>query len=1185
MGNNKSNEVIFTKDQIDAINSVKQSTIVAASAGSGKTTTMIERVKRILLNEVDIDGQKTNIDQIILVTFTEASAKEMKEKLKLALENKLNETKDKKLRDLLIDQLSEVSMSQISTIHSLCGDIVRKFFDEAEVDPNFTVMDDKESSLLLNKVIDDTISSIDKEEDFQEYIEDYNKLVDFLDWELKSNIINAYNYVCATKDPDEFLKATALASYNSDTGNELLNEYLKNLKKPLISLKNKMSDCNSQIKLVGKEDTSKTLTFLNNYRVNEELLKIESIEDFLKKLKPVEDIEGLQKPSKSYKELDDKIGKLNTKFKNVIKDLLKKAIELPYDVHQEYIKEDIKLLKAFIKLLTKIKKNYANKKKEENRLDFDDLQLYALKVLKNEDIANTYKDYYRVVCVDEYQDTNPIQDEIISKISTDKNLFLVGDLKQAIYGFRLTDSKILSDKMDKYKADNKKLIRFKSNHRSQEDILRFVDKIFSKLYVKREDLNDKYFGGVDYFKDSRFLEDAKEFKLKDITNVKVKRFYYEKNEKSSTESISDEIYDIENSDNTSKRITKQAIYVEAQYIKDEINKLIRPYNGQPAKYKPSDIAILYRSRCEKVEKIINYLRDNKDNKGIMVDMSDYNSQSNNPVIDVLISLLKVIDNEKQDIPLVASLNSMIGNLSLDDLQILNNYKYKVFGTSKVQMNRLIHDYINDNNNDDKLSEKINKFYERIDIYRQKATFMTVSELLNYIFEDVNLDKYIQSLENSREVSEQLNDFFVNVANMQYNNSLSRFISSYEELQIDKESSSKISGEDSLVKLSTIHHSKGLEYKVVFLINASAGQKPSNDKMLFDRKYGFFIKHFDAKEKVFDDTYLVRGIKSIKEFEELEEKSRVFYVALTRAKELLYITYTTSNNRDKEKDFKDLKSFSDWLEYTFEDEIEEHKCINAGKLIFYNEQDENDSDREEQIKIEDKEHDDTDIDSSLEKYEKEYDYKVSTSMPIVYSVTEINKMHLQDSDENKSLYEDAENLGVKKVSPQEGTAYHRVLELIDFNAFNVEDIDKQLKIFVLEGLLTEEQYELVDKNVILNCINRYRKLVTSQKVLQEQRFEMYIKASTPYLFPENSQASLVDDKIMVIGAFDMFIPASKDNPYNILIDFKRTNESADKIKERYRNQLEIYSMAIEKNFGYKVDKKIIYIVGQDIEISI
>lgn len=1184
MENKKSKKVSFTPDQEDAINSVKQSTIVAASAGSGKTTTMIERVKRILLKEVDIDGKNTSIDQIILVTFTEASANEMKERLKLVLEKKLSETEDKKLRDLLIDQLSEVSMSKISTIHSLCGNIVREFFDEAGVDPTFAVMDENESSLLLNKVVEDTILSIGEEEDFKDYIEDYNKLLGFLDRDFKNYIIKGYKYVCATKDPDDFLMTTAMVSYNDERGKELLKEYLKNLKKIFIVLKRRMNDLNSIIELNGKEDTSKTLTFLSNYKICEDLLKTETLEEFLEKLKPIEDIKSSLKPSESYKEIEKYIGEVNKDFKKAIKDLAEKTIDISYEDHQKNLIEDAKLLEAFIKLLTKIKKNYTEKKKEENRLDFDDLQLYALKVLKNEDIAKTFKDYYRVVCVDEYQDTNPIQDEIVSKISTDKNLFLVGDLKQAIYGFRLTDSKILSEKMDKFEADdNKKLIRFTTNHRSQENILRFVDKIFSKLYRKREELDNKYFGGVDYFKDSRFLEDNITFTLNNNPNVKVKRFYYDKYEKSPLEDINNEIYDIENSDSASKNVKKQAVYVEAQYIKDEINKLIRPCDGQPAKYKPSDIAILYRSRGEKVEKIINYLRDNKDNKGIMIDMSDYNSQSNNPVIDVLISLLKVIDNEKQDIPLVASLNSIVGNLYLEDFQILNNYKYKVFGSSKIQMNRLTYEYVK--NNDDELSNKINKFYERIDAYRQKATFMTVSELLNYIFEDVNLDKYIQSLENSREMIEQVNEFFVNIANMQYNNSLSQFISSYEELQIDKDSSSKISSEDGVVKLSTIHHSKGLEYKVVFLINASAGLKPNNDKMLFDRKYGFFIKHFDAQEKVYDDTYLVKAIKSIKEFEELEENSRVFYVAITRAKELLYITYTTSDNSAANKNFINLKSYSDWLEYTFKDEIKEHVCISNGKLNYYKEQEENDLISEDPIEIEVQENDYSAIKSYIQKYNKEYDNKVSTSMPIVYSVTEINKMHVQDSDENKSLYENAENLGVKKISPQEGTAYHRVLELIDFNAFNIDDIVKQLNKFIEEGLLTEEQCELVDKNAVLKCIDKYRSLVTSKNVLQEQRFEMYLKASTPYLFPENSKESLVDDKIMVIGAFDMFIPASKDNPYNILIDFKCTNESADIIKERYKNQLEIYSMAIERNFGYKVDKKIIYIVGQDIEISI
>lgn len=1139
-------EVKWTNEQLQAIEEKGQNILVSAAAGSGKTAVLVERMINKIVN------QGVDIDKILIVTFTSAAASEMRERILEAIYKKLETEPDNKN---LQKQIVLLNRANISTIHAFCLNIIKNNFFEIGISPDFRIAETAEVELLKLEVLDDLL-----EELYEENNAKINKITEVYsgyrgDENLKALILDIYNYIQSTPFPEEWLKIqTEKFSMKDKTFSEtewskiILENYKENITSYIEQIEKMSKQIENDIDLqkyylVLRDDIEQLNSLIADLSNWDEI--VENSQKFSMKNWP--------RDKKIISELADNIHAERNTIRDEVKGLIKNAFCATADQAREEIQEMHQILILLQELIIEFTEKFKQAKQSKNIIDFNDIEHYALNILttRNEDgsivqseIAKKYMEKFTEIAIDEYQDSNFVQESILSSISNGKNLFMVGDVKQSIYKFRQAQPELFLDKYEKYKlkdeleeGDSLKIQLF-NNFRSKEKVLDFVNRIFANIMSKK-------LGDIDYTQEEYLNYSANYEEIEQNDKLELHIIEKRKDEEKEEED-GDEV--VEELDTT----TLEAKFV-ARKIKEILQSDLKVWDKKQKKYRAvtyKDIVVLLRSPnsvASTYEKEIAEL-------SIPV-FSDTNVKYLESIeIETIMNLLRIIDNPMQDIPLVAVLRSYIGGFTDNELiEIRLNDKKCPFHEALMKAD----------------NPKIDKFMEQLKKWRFEQEYLPLDELIWRIYLDTGYFNYVSLMPNGEFRQANLKMLFEQAK--QYENAsfkgLFNFIRFIENLKKNSGdlSSAKLIGEnDNVVRIMSIHKSKGLEFPVVFL--CGTGKKFNlndlSNEILLHQDLGFGPNYIDYNKKVKYDTLAKEALKVKLRNENISEEMRVLYVALTRSKEKLIVTGVS---KKEPANLKKCESYLDWIRYV-------NSKVDMSDILettYYNK---SDLEREFGIKEEKESSKITDVidakiieKEDLEKIEKELNWKYANlENTRIESKTSVSSISKKDATKEVSFEVPEFMKDEVRVSKAEiGTMTHELLQKLDFNkAYSVEEL-KEMN----EYVNANEIYTFLQSNLA----SRIRK---ANQVLKEQPFYTYIKAKEIYEVES-------EEPILVQGIIDLYFIEDNDI---VLVDYKTDNVNDAKILvDRYAKQLSLYKKALEEATGKKVKEVYIYSTKLNTEI--
>ena len=1119
----------FKPEQLEVLDTVNKNLIVSASAGSGKTTVMIQKIIE------DIIDRQIDLKRILVLTYTSASADEMKQKLSGALyEKAVNNIR-------CIRQIDDLATADISTIHSFFQKMIKKYFTAIDVSPDFSILDDvnakKYEELALSEAID--IYGDLNPDNMAILMDIFGKARN--DKTLKKTILKISNFLKSVEDPAYFKEYIATKLYDDDVeGNiafkivnkELIDialSYARKFKKLQIKYDSLGLDyfvtiCNSYLSMLESVQASQSEFFTNCENLKKKpTIKMKNLKDFPNESKELSDLMTHCK-----KFLCDKVAKWN--FTTLTVD--KSMNVMPF------------IINCLLDLTDVYEMTFAKIKLKSNLMDYNDLEKYMLKLLEHDDIRDEIIDTYSCIYVDEYQDANRVQEKILKLICRRNNRFMVGDVKQSIYRFRQAEPDIFLENQELFARDKNSDVKLLNcNFRSEKTILDFVNIVFNEIMT----LNT---AKIDYKNTSKLDGQAIYKKVEEIPPVEISIIKKAEKEKKLPPS---EIYRVPAHSTAQKNYTTAELeaFLVANKILNLIGKKIYlPSIGAEKLIDYSDITILLRSRGEYLTEFCAVMSKFQipiyaNTKKPLYEDSD---------IQILLSLLLLCVNENNDIELVTVLHSVFGGFTFNELaKIRHSHEDK-----KATFFECYKAY----NKQDEIFEKIKKFEQMLANLKFRIRFTGIFYALNKVINVYNFNSYLLSkmdgLEKVEKVKKFLNDFLTN----NFNNNVIEFLEFVKRNKEEIMSPNFANGEN-CVNVTTIHSSKGLEFPIVFVVNAGQdfNKTPEDKGIQLNAKLGVGLKFFDIETREKSHSLVLEAITKQNNDEDFAEKLRLLYVALTRPKNHLFIIGTTSKEFEKIHSDFDVLQQNSYLNLIVnslpEQEIDK---INAGEKV------ENENYNVEIISAEADDnlleliekriipplYDQEKQDKIREYFEYEYPYRVDVTTK--NSVTSILKAESPYISQNTS----PKNIVVNEHNPikfnELGTAYHEILEAMDFEIATLGSIQDYIEKHF------NHLKEQIDSQKILDNIQLLKRFDLSN-ILKEQKFVMNIPHS------EVVEGGC-EDEILVQGIVDLLILGEK----NILIDYKlSTQNSNNKLIEKYALQLKLYKKASESAMGIKIDE--------------
>lgn len=1223
-------EVKWTNEQLQAIQEKDSNILVAAAAGSGKTAVLVERIIHKIIDE------QMDIDKILVVTFTNAAASEMRERILEAIYKKLEENPE---NVHLQRQIILLNKASICTIHSFCLDVIHNHFYEIDLPSNFKIADPAEIDLLKQEVLDDLFEQkyTENDKDFIELLENYTNYRG--DEALQELVLKIYKFIQSSPFPIKWLqeKLELLKIEDKDIsqtiwGKLIIQAVEDDIQESIMQLetvKSKMALYPEMTKFYQKicEDLI-ILKDLQNYNSWDELyIKLLNF-NFSKW--PVD--------KKVTNDLKEDSKEIRDKVKKHIKEKTAKLLSCSQEQAVKDLKIITPILEKLANLVTEFTKNFAEKKKEKNCIDFNDIEHFALKILLDEnnnptEVAKKYKEKFEEIAIDEYQDSNLVQEAILTSISKGNNIFMVGDVKQSIYKFRQARPELFLQKYDEYKnkeekaqEDNLKIQLFR-NFRSRQNILNITNLVFESIMSK--ELGDINYNENEYLNYGANYPEPEEIKnyagIAELDIIDLKE----------DESIT--AFEGEEDEEEQERVEDDVL--EAKFVANKIQELLNSdymvFDKKQGyrKIRPKDIVILLRATSNLSPIYEKELSDLElpvfsDTSGTYLDTVE---------IQTILSVLKIIDNPLQDIPLVVVLRSSICNFTDNDLITIRLTDRNCNFYEALIKTRIICD--------GDLKEKIESFLEKLEKWKSISQYMPLDEFIWQIYLDTGYYQYVGLLPNGAMRQANLKTLFEKAK--QYEKAsfkgLFNFIQFIDKLkkQNGDLASAKLIGEnEDVIRIMSIHKSKGLEFPVVFLCNSHKkfNMQDLNDIILLHQDIGFGPTIMDTTKKIKYSSIAKDAIKLKMKQETLSEEQRILYVALTRAKEKLYITgrskdftkyvqdknkvlemYESENIKLDAKLMKKANSYLDWIMcvYLFNQgrtitlKGEQYKLSDIITLNVSNKKDLLKAlakeEVVEQIDLKEKieqilknksDEENKKSEQALEELlEWKYDYIVDTTLPTKSSVTKIKQEKIKleeilkgiesEEVEYKKSYTPKFMQEDKKISNAEkGTLVHLCIQRLDERKdYELKDIQNMILNLVEKEIITQNEADAIDVNLIYQYTKSqlFEELRQAKEVHKEQPFYINIPAKDVVSEAENSKKN-----ILVQGIIDLYYIDKNDNL--VLIDFKTdyiSNEpnAKEKILEKYKVQLEIYKTALEQALGRKVNKTAICLVKDEYYLEI
>jgi len=1200
----------WTSNQQKVIDTRDKNILVSAAAGSGKTAVLVERIITLVRDNNEY------IDSFLIVTFTNAAAAGMKQKIQKALYKALEDDTitDISMKKHLRNQLNLLNKANISTIHSFCIDVLRKNFHVLGIDPNFRIGDPNECQILLNDAIDEVLEKAytEKTNEFVQLVECFTS--NRSDNELVDIIKDMYYFVLSFPNPLEWLEGSInMLKIDKDKleNSEWIRIIKENIYTFLDGAKESLEDCKDICKETGGPNAyiDTILSDLDNVSSLKSSLD-NSFEGFIEKLHSMShprlaSIRGKAKDEVDEHKIED-VKQIREEYKKIIDSIRKLIPNKTMDEFTEAINYMYPAMKALYTLVYDLMIVFKDKKSDKAIVDFNDVEHYALEALSNEDISEVYKNRFKFIFVDEYQDSNQLQETLLSKIKRDNNIFMVGDSKQSIYKFRLADVDLFNSKMETYKVDCTSIddinqrIDLNHNFRSRKEILNATNYIFEKIMSKR-------LGELNY-DNSVFLNVGMEFESTDEDVVELNII---ESDIVDEDKIDEEIQGMETAE------------IEAYFAVSRIKKLLSEstYHAKTNEFKPiefKDIVILLRS----VSNWSSVFEEVFFNEGIPFYSDTGTGYFETIEIQIMINLLRLIDNIRQDIPLLSIMRSPIGKFTTEEL-----IKVRVKSPKISFIDAL---YIYKNNESDELSDKINTFINLIEKYKKDSRYAKLNDLIWQILMETDYYYFVGALPNGkirqanlRLLTDKAYDYEKTSMTGLYN-----FLKYIEKLKLSNsdEATAKILGEnDNVVRLMTIHKSKGLEFQVVLLcgLNKKFNMMDVSKNILKHKTYGIAPKYINPQLRVYKETLPRIALKNVTKIETLSEEMRVLYVALTRAVDKLIMCGTVKSIGSRAKKWKrgtshynlySASSYLDWIcssLYSHKDasilreavgddncNIKVDDCESSWNIkclslldINYNVKDANISkdDKINGIRSFKEQINSEYIDEIDRRLSFEYKYKKSINVPTKLSVTDMKNLDNKDKNIENIKYNIPKLVdipmfkekNVEFTKAEIGTITHYVMQHLHITErLYLDNIKNQISNMVNTNILTVDEASVVNVSQIVNFFNSDigKRMINSSK----------IKRETPFVIKRQANGIIKnlneDDNILVQGIIDCYFYEGDEI---VVLDYKTdaVHNNIDIIKGQYETQILAYKEALEKLTNKVVKECYLYLFDNNMQIKI
>lgn len=1191
----------WTKEQQQVIDLRNRNILVSAAAGSGKTAVLVERIKELVLDK----KHPVDIDHLLVVTFTNAAAAQMKERVAKALEKALQENpSDVRLQQ----QAALVQNAQITTIDSFCLYVLRNHFHEIGLEPNFRIGDEGELKLLREDVMTGLFEQCYEEKNpgFLHLISCYG--TSRSDAPVRDMIFKLYSYAQSYPWPKQWLRE-ALSCYEIKTEQELEQapfiemtvEYGKQMVKGYLEQAEHYHELCQDVDgpYMYEEACEQDVERM------EELLSCSTYQDFYEELGKCKFATlGRAKDYIGSPEKQEQVKTERKKLKDGIGKLKSDCFALTF----QEILEQLTLVQPSAEALAEVTERFIDafteRKQDKNLVDFSDLEHFALEILVEEETgkptetAKEFQNAYEEIMIDEYQDSNYVQETILRAISREvvgqNNLFMVGDVKQSIYRFRLARPELFMEKFDTYETTDApcQRIDLHKNFRSRDTVLAFTNDIFYRI-MKRN------LGGVDYT-DEAALYCGADYPAG------------EKEDAFDSEILLTTTQELE--EGTKQQISKQEL--EAKLIADRIRKMVGKEEvvdeetGEFRKVRYGDIVILLRSLSEWADLFAEVLNAN----GIPAHTVSRTGYFSTLEIRTVLNYLRILDNPRQDIPLAAVLKSPMAGLSdeqLARLRLLAEDKpyhqcVKMFLEAEEELTE------KESTADEDMRAKLKRFSETYKKLRRQTMDIPMHELLQKVLKETGYARYASALPAGRQRLanlHMLSEKAIAYEKTSYRG-LYHFIRYIDELQkydVDFGEAELVGENEDAVNIMSIHKSKGLEFPVCFVsgMGKSFNKQDSRSKMILHPNLGVGLDIIEEDRRIKVPAFFKKVIARQTELESLGEELRVLYVAFTRAKEKLIITgcikdeemlqqireiYCGSNRKALNfKERAEAKTFLEWIlpAAAASGSWDKVSYVTPWSML----EDEATHQITEHVSLRQRVQQAEEVSDTLYEKIKEqlsYQYPHPDAIHLVtkYSVSELKHRAMRELaakeeedvtpkflEEVSTPYVPAFMEGKAEVNQGalRGTAMHRLMECYDFTKMPdcsdefAENIKKQLTGLVQMGKVSEDMQKLiripsVELFLKSQLAPRMKAAAMRDDLFREKPFVM-------------GNHEMEEEMVLIQGIIDVFW-VEEDGI--VLLDYKTDRvDSATRLRDMYKEQLDLYAEALERIFLLPVKEKYLY----------
>ena len=1119
--------VSWTTEQQQVIDLRNRNILVSAAAGSGKTAVLVERIVKIITDK----NHPVDIDHLLIVTFTNAAAAEMRERIGNAIEKALDEQPG---NEHLLRQLTLIHNAQITTIDSFCLYVVRNHFHEIDLEPNFRIGDEGELKLLREDVLGRVLEQNYEEpsEAFSDFVEGYAS--GRTDAALNEMILQLYEFSRSYPWPEKWLDSF-VGIYRIENREELDRaEWLAPLTENICFV---LKDCEQLLKqalAVTQQDDGPDMY---EKAVRSDLEKYESLSkltSFCELSVALSDIKyDRLASSRGFEGDPDKlelVKSLREQAKDVVKKLCKQYFFCSPEMMIEQLERTEPMLEEVVRLTKQFADEFAAAKRRKNLVDFHDVEHFALQILVDEETekakktAEEFRDTFEEIMIDEYQDSNEVQETLLRSISREErgenNIFMVGDVKQSIYRFRLARPELFMEKYHRYSLEDseEQRIDLHKNFRSRAEVLTCTNDIFYKIMVRS-------LGNVEYDAEAALYPGASYPVSADFTPEIL------------LAGSNDEL--LEDTELSDKKT------LEAKIVAEEIRHLMKTQpvtdkaTGELRAARYSDIVILLRSLSGWADSLVEVLNGN----GIPAHTVSSTGYFSTVEVQTVLSMLRLLDNPRQDIPMAAVLRSPMAGLTDEELAVLRLEDGSVpFHEAVLELAEGLYEEdgqkeISDSEADSEADQKqgrnadgkkeddiettahrkLLKFYKKYRQLRQLVPDTPIHELIEIILCETGYGHYVAAMPAGNRRTANLNMLLEKAAAYEKTSykGLFHFVRYIDELQkydVDFGEADMVGENEDVVRIMSIHKSKGLEFPIVIVsgMGKNFNKQDTRSKMVLHPELGIGLDYMDGKKRIKSPTIAKKAIAKQIELENLGEELRVLYVALTRAKEKLILTGTLKDAAEKLEFYRQQANLSkaadrplsyltregasgylDWIlpaVLSYGDKYPV-RIVEAAELVL--DEVENQLEQNEDLteRIEEIEAADTQLVGQLkQRFSQRYPYQVDVLRKNKYSVSELKHRAMRERFEaeqeetvpafleepvtptiplfiqrEESVEQETANRGALR-----GTAVHRVMECYDFAS--EKSVQEQMEAMEKEEKITADMRALVREQTVADFVS-------------------------------------------------------------------------------------------------------------------